>query len=86
MVTSRRRQRRSSSWMSRYRHRMDFTVFYIPAGDAVFSGDSTYQVGESNGVLTVNDTEIGRTLVFGAGGWQRVEHAVDDHDIRDSMG
>jgi hypothetical protein len=63
---------------------MDFTVFLLPAGEAVFTGESRYMVGDTNGVLTVDDVPNERVIVYGPAAWQRVEHAGANHDIMQS--
>ena len=63
---------------------MDFTVFLLPAGEAVFTGESHYTVGDSNGVLTIDDGPNQRVIVYGPAAWQRVEHAAPNYDIMQS--
>lgn len=52
---------------------MDFTVFTTAGGFRDFSGESTFNVGEQNGVLYVFDGGTGQVLVYGASAWASVQ-------------
>jgi hypothetical protein len=52
---------------------MEFSVHTPDETEWAFHGKSTYDVGESNGVLTVNDEDSKAKITFGPSGWLRVD-------------
>jgi hypothetical protein len=53
---------------------MEFKVFHKTGEGEIedrFRGSSTYEVGDANGVLTVND-DNGTKVTFGPAAWLRV--------------
>jgi len=59
---------------------MEFTVFTSAGGFREFPGDSSYRIGEENGVLYVNDGATGQVMAYGPSAWASVQewqrHAV----------
>lgn len=52
---------------------MEFTVFTMGGGYREFPGDSSYTVGEGNGVLYVLEGKTGQVIVYGANAWMSVQ-------------
>jgi hypothetical protein len=50
---------------------MEFTVD-TASGEELYHGASRYEIGSSNGVLTVSGDD-GKTIVYGPAAWLRVE-------------
>jgi hypothetical protein len=56
---------------------MNFKVHTVGTVTDYYHGDSSYQIGEANGVLTV-DQESGGKIIYGPSGWLRVDERADD--------
>jgi hypothetical protein len=56
---------------------MYFKVHTPGEAEQSFSGDSTYEVSEANGVLTVDDRKGERKIIYGPTGWLRVEESTE---------
>jgi hypothetical protein len=54
---------------------MEFKVF-TGSGEELYHGASRYEIGSSNGVLTVSGDD-GKTIVYGPVAWLRVEAHSD---------
>jgi hypothetical protein len=52
---------------------MEFTVFTSAGGFREFPGDSSYRIGEANGVLYVTDGTTGQMLAYGPSAWASVQ-------------
>jgi hypothetical protein len=52
---------------------MEFTVYTTGGGYREFPGDSTYSIGEHNGVLFVFEGNTGAVIVYGASAWMSVQ-------------
>lgn len=52
---------------------MEFTVYTTGGGYREFPGDSTYSVGENNGVLYVFEGATGQVIVYGPHAWASVQ-------------
>lgn len=59
---------------------MEFTVFTSGGGLREFLGESSYQIGEHNGVLYVFDAKTGQVLAYGATAWASVQEWRRDGD------
>jgi hypothetical protein len=54
---------------------MEFKV-YTASGEELYHGSSRYEIGSSNGMLTASGDD-GKTIVYGATAWLRVEAHSD---------
>lgn len=52
---------------------MEFTVFTSQGGFREFPGDSSYTIGENNGVLYVYEGNTGQVIVYGPTAWASVQ-------------
>jgi len=52
---------------------MEFTVYTTAGGFRDFTGDSTFNVGEQNGVLYVWEDGADQVIVYGASAWASVQ-------------
>lgn len=52
---------------------MEFTVFTSAGGFRDFAGESTFDVGENNGVLYVWEDGADQVIVYGASAWASVQ-------------
>lgn len=52
---------------------MEFTVFTTAGGFREFPGDSSYTIGENNGVLHVFEGSTGQVIVYGPHAWASVQ-------------
>ncbi len=57
---------------------MEFTVFTIAGGFREFPGDSSYTIGEHNGVLHVWDGATSQVITYGASAWASVQERDRD--------
>ena len=62
---------------------MEFRVHTSGQVEEFFHGDSTYRIGEHNGVLKVVDDED-QVTYYSPAEWMRVVEKVD-YDIKDSV-
>ncbi len=52
---------------------MEFTVFTNAGGFREFPGDSSYRIGEDNGVLYVVDGATGQVMAYGPNAWASIQ-------------
>jgi hypothetical protein len=52
---------------------MEFTVFTTAGGFREFPGDSSYSIGENNGVLYVYEGGTGQVIAYGPSAWASVQ-------------
>jgi hypothetical protein len=64
---------------------MEFKVHTPDEIEWFFHGNSTYEVGDANGVLTVRDDDGKRTISFGPSAWLWVEEPVEGYDLTESV-
>ncbi len=59
---------------------MDFRVLTPDETESFYYGNSTYEVGNANAVLTVHDEDSQKRITYGPSAWLRVEEGRVDYD------
>ena len=60
---------------------MEFTVFTTAGGFREFPGDSSYTIGENNGVLYVFEGATGQVVIYGPHAWASVQEMQRDNRV-----
>jgi hypothetical protein len=64
----------------RYPRVMDFRVLTPDETESFYYGNSTFEVGNANAVLTVHDEDSQKRITYGPSAWLRVEEGRLDYD------